>query len=70
MAIRHSHGSRGSPGRRPKAMTRTALPGLPFAPDSRMTVGNLPQIILLIITYYTETIKEPYYLILQASDPP
>ena len=31
-------------GRRPKAMTRTALPGLPFAPDSRMTVGNLPQI--------------------------
>ena len=27
----------------PQAMTRTALPGLPFAPDSRMTVGNLPQ---------------------------
>ena len=38
--------SRHSRGRRPKAMTRTALPGLPFAPDSRMAVGNLPQITL------------------------
>ena len=39
-----SPGSPGTRGRRPQAMTRTALPGLPFAPDSRMTVGNLPQI--------------------------
>ena len=41
--MRRTRGTRGTRHRPPQAMTRTALPGLPFAPDSRMTVGNPPQ---------------------------